>query len=370
MTNLQKKSWPSNAWYQAAWSTEVTDRPFARRLLDQPVVLFRDTDGKVHALEDRCCHRATPLHLGDVVPAGLQCGYHGLVFDGSGACVEIPGQATIPPQARVRSYSVVERQEFIWIWMGDADLADPAGLIDYAWNDDHESWPHKHEVFHINCHFMLLIDNLMDLTHVPHVHKKTIGGGPVMDQVNARMEVNKTATGVHFVRWILNSIPPPTFARSARWDDSIRVDRWADFEYIAPASVVQWTGSLEVGRGAEQDRTQPGGFNIRVYHGVTPETEDSCHYFWTAANGHRPAESETTATLHQEVLETFMEDLVFLEQQHECLKATGEAALIDVKHDVARRPARRALDRMIAREAQVPTSDASAAVTSDLAATG
>jgi phenylpropionate dioxygenase-like ring-hydroxylating dioxygenase large terminal subunit len=346
----QKKPWPQNAWYQAAWSHEIKDKPFARTVLNEPIVMFRDAKGSAHALEDRCCHRATPLRLGEVVPAGLQCGYHGLVFDGSGKCVVIPGQDSIPPQARVRSFPVVERQEIVWAWMGDPDKADPAQIIDYPWNDDHDNWPHFHEVYHIKCDFMLLIDNLMDLTHVPHVHKKTIGGGPVMDQVNARMKVERTETGVHFVRWMLNSTPPPTFARSAGWTDGVKVDRWADFEYVAPSTVVQWTGSLEVGRDAEQDRNQPGGFNLRGYHGVTPETEDSCHYFWSAANGHRPADAEVTAALHKEVAVTFLEDLEFLEAQHESMKRTQDAPLVDVKHDTARLPARRAIDRMIARE--------------------
>jgi vanillate O-demethylase monooxygenase subunit len=55
---------------------------------------------------DRCCHRAAPLHLGNLVEAGIQCGYHGLVFDTSGRCVAIPGQKLIPQDARVRSYPI------------------------------------------------------------------------------------------------------------------------------------------------------------------------------------------------------------------------------------------------------------------------
>ena len=69
-----EQPWPLNAWYHAAWFNEVEDKPFSRTLLNEAVVLFRDTDGVAHALEDRCCHRATPLRLGDVVEGGLQCG--------------------------------------------------------------------------------------------------------------------------------------------------------------------------------------------------------------------------------------------------------------------------------------------------------
>ena len=95
-----------NAWYIAAWADELGSEPLARRICNDPVVLFRDGAGKVGVLADRCCHRAAPLHRGSVVEAGIQCGYHGLVFDGSGHCIAIPGQTLIPEDARVRVFTV------------------------------------------------------------------------------------------------------------------------------------------------------------------------------------------------------------------------------------------------------------------------
>jgi phenylpropionate dioxygenase-like ring-hydroxylating dioxygenase large terminal subunit len=93
-----------NAWYIAAWADEIGgDQPLARRICNEPIVLFRGGTGRVGALTDRCCHRAAPLSMGSVVVEGIQCGYHGLVIDGSGRCVRIPGQKQIPADARVRS---------------------------------------------------------------------------------------------------------------------------------------------------------------------------------------------------------------------------------------------------------------------------
>jgi len=77
-----------NAWYIAAWADELSDKPLARRILNEPVVLFRDKSGKAAAIADRCCHRGTPLSLGEVTDQGLQCGYHGMIFDGAGKCVK------------------------------------------------------------------------------------------------------------------------------------------------------------------------------------------------------------------------------------------------------------------------------------------
>ncbi|MBT4940662.1 MAG: aromatic ring-hydroxylating dioxygenase subunit alpha [Rhodospirillaceae bacterium] len=346
------QQWPLNAWYQAAWSHEVEgEKPLARTLLNENVALFRDKDGKACAVEDRCCHRATPLSLGDVVEGGVQCGYHGMTFNGAGDCVFIPGQEKIPPYAKVRGFPIFERQEIVWIWMGDPALADPSELlVDFPWNDDHENWPHIHDMYEIECNYMLLIDNLMDLTHIPYIHRNTIGGGDQKGQVNATMEVTPKETGVHYIRWMESIMPPPTYVKGAGFKDGQLVDRWQEFEYVVPSTVVQWTGALEEGRGAKESREQEGGFNLRLYHGVTPRTESSCYYFWTPLNGYKPKDEEATKILHGEIAFTFNEDLDFLEQQQACMAETMDKGFVDIRHDSARLPARRAIERMIAKE--------------------
>ena len=145
-----------NAWYIGAWADELDDKPLARPICGDPVVLFRDGSGRAAALADRCCHRATPLHLGSLVEAGIQCGYHGLVFDTTGRCVTIPGQ---PQNAQVRSYPTVERDQL-------PSLADPAKIVDFPYHNDPARWPNKHAVYPIKGNYMLMVDNLMDLTHL------------------------------------------------------------------------------------------------------------------------------------------------------------------------------------------------------------
>lgn len=203
-----------NAWYIAAWADEIGQAPFARRILDEPIVIFKDAGGKLGALEDRCCHRGTPLAFGAVIPAGLQCGYHGLVFDASGQCVLVPGDHKIPRGARVRSYPVVEKDAFVWIWMGEPARADRALILDYPYHNDAKNWPHRHTTYPIRCDYMLMIDNLMDLSHLGYIHGGTIGGMP-LTHVQAQMHVMRTPNGVRFDRWMLNSVPPPTYAKAA-----------------------------------------------------------------------------------------------------------------------------------------------------------
>ena len=108
-----------NAWYVAAWSAELeAGRLLARRLLDEPVVLYRDSEGHAWALADRCPHRFAPLSMGQLVNGHVQCRYHGLRFEGGGACVHNP-HGPVPRAAHVRSYPLLERYSAVWIWMGD-----------------------------------------------------------------------------------------------------------------------------------------------------------------------------------------------------------------------------------------------------------
>lgn len=333
-----------NAWYIAAWADEIEDKPVARTILGDAIVLYRDKSGQFGALEDRCCHRGTPLRFGEVVDAGLQCGYHGLVFDCAGACVSIPGQAKIPAKARVRSYSIVEKDEFLWIWMGEASEANTLKIVDYPFHNDHQKWPHKHTVYRINASYKLMIDNLMDMTHLAYVHKSTIGGSNAKIHVNAQMKVTPKDTGLHYIRWMLDCEPPPTYKKAVTFNGN--VDRWQEFEFIAPSSIVQWSGALNTGRDAQGNRDQDGGFSLRLFHGLTPETENSCLYFWSTCNGYRQDEPVATEQLFREIADAFSEDKAIVEAQQSMLDVTGETGLVDIVSDAARIHMRRTLERL------------------------
>ena len=155
-----------NAWYIAAWADEIArGQPLARRICNEPIVLFREGTGRVGALADRCCHRAAPLSMGSVVEEGIQCGYHGLVIDGSGRCVRVPGQKQIPADARVRSYPAIEKDQMVWLWMGDAAAADPAAVPPSLALDD-PAWRLRASHLDYAAHYLLIDDNLLDLTHL------------------------------------------------------------------------------------------------------------------------------------------------------------------------------------------------------------
>ena len=343
VTDTTNQPFVRNAWYVAAWPEEIDEAPLARTIMNEPIVMFRDADGNVGAIEDRCCHRGAPLSHGTVVEKGLQCVYHGLVFDGDGKCVKIPGQKTLPDQANIQGYPLFEQHKIVWIWMGDPALADESMIVGYPWHDQTDKWPHRKECYSIKCNYMLMIDNLMDLTHLGYLHTKTIGGDPMI-HVDADTTVDRTKTGVLLPRWMLDSNPPPTYQKGLGFKG--KVARWAEFEYFAPSTIVQWSGGLDVGKGARENREQDG-FHLRLLHAVTPETETTCFYFWSTANGHRQDEPQATEDMYNEIVATFIEDIDILEAQQSRIDLNPDRPLVSIYSDGAMTYARRALREMI-----------------------
>jgi phenylpropionate dioxygenase-like ring-hydroxylating dioxygenase large terminal subunit len=263
----------------------------------------------------------------------------------------VPGQSSIPDALRVRSYPLVEKNQFLWVWMGEAARADRSLIVDFPYHDDKARWPNKHDCYPIQANYMLMVDNLMDLTHLGYLHARTVGGNP-LTHVNAEMKTTRTPTGIKFMRWMRNSVPPPSYVRAAGFQG--RVDRWQEFEWVAPSSVLQWTGAADVGTGAESEVVagkRDGGFQFRLFHGLTPETETSCFYFWSCANGYRQHEPEATEQLYREIAPTFVEDKDMVEAQQARLSELGEPGLVDIVSDGNRTIMRRFIERLLAQEA-------------------
>ena len=336
----------TNAWYVGAWADELGAKPVARRICNEPIVFYRDAQGRASALADFCCHRGAPLSCGTVIEAGLECGYHGMVYGRDGAVVVIPGQDHIPSKARVRSYPVVVKDGMVWIWMGAAADADPNGIMDYPYNTD-PAWPSKHAVYHVKGNSMLLVDNLMDLSHLAYVHLSTIGGNP-QAQINAVMDEESTEKGLKFTRWLLDSTPPPTFQKRIPFRGN--VDRWGEFDYIAPASIAQWGGAVDVNTGARDRNKREGGFQFHIFHGLTPETESTSLYFWSVANGHQRDDPSATEELFNELSIAFNEDIAIIEKQQQRLTEFGESGLVGMRNDGARIHMRRIVDELAKRE--------------------
>jgi vanillate O-demethylase monooxygenase subunit len=334
-----------NLWYVAAWSHEIGAKPLGRKILNEPVVLYRGADGTVRGLEDRCCHRAMPLSLGEVNGCNLRCNYHGLEFDATGACVRVPGQDFVPPQARVKSYPVVEQDCLVWIWMGAPERADASRIIRYPWHQD-PKWRWKSDNYRLGCDYLLLQDNLMDLTHLAYVHRFTIGGNPDT-HFEAETKVERDGTCVKVRRWMPDSEPPETYRKAVGFKG--KVDRWQETE-AWPGVMHIYTGATDAGTGAYEGKRE-GGFGLRLFEGLTPETETSTNYFWSAAHNYRLDDPSATEQLYREIKATVDEDVVVLEAQQAMLLAEPEREFVSIKFDLGPTRARLVIKSLIEQEA-------------------
>ncbi|WP_324767062.1 aromatic ring-hydroxylating dioxygenase subunit alpha [Pokkaliibacter plantistimulans] len=336
---------PLDQWYVAAHAWEVTQQPLARTLLSHPVVMFRTAAGEVAALEDRCCHRALPLSRGTVEADGIRCGYHGLLFDQQGSCVDIPGQLKIPAKARVRSYVVCEQDDLVWMWFGRDAGAAPAHQPPRY--DVHSSgkYLYKGDVYHYDAPYQLIHDNLLDLSHLGYVHLHTIGGD-ARTHMNARMTVEEQGETVTVKRHMLDSVPPPTYVAAYPFRE--KVDRWQEIEFRVTHLRI-WTGAVDAGSESVDDPDR-GGFHMRGFHGVTPETATTSHYFWTIATNPKENLQETLQKVVEQTKFTFDEDKVVIEAQYNNICQFDHPSMIDIHVDIGANRARRMIQRLCMKE--------------------
>ena len=346
---------PLNAWYVAAWDHEVTNRaPLARTVAGRPLALWRGTDGRVSALADACWHRLAPLSKGAIIGDELQCPYHGLRYNRAGRCTAMPAQKTINPSATVPSYPVVERHRFIWVWLGDADLADPARIPDMHQMDSPE-WAGDGETIHAGCNYQLILDNLMDLTHEEFVHSSSIGQAELSE---SDFEVTHDDSHVTVSRWMLDIDPPPFWRKNL--NDKFpgfsgTVDRWQIIRYEAPSTICIDVGVARAGTGApEGDRSQ--GVNGYVMNTITPESDRSSHYFWAFMRNYRLESQSITTQLRQGVHNVFGEDEDMLIAQQRAIDANPDYEFYSLNIDAGGMWVRRILDRML--QAEGRSSDA------------
>ncbi|RBH55823.1 aromatic ring-hydroxylating dioxygenase subunit alpha [Pseudomonas sp. MWU13-2860] len=336
-----------NCWYVAGWADELIEgQLLPRTVLNEKVVLFRDSKGTLQALQDRCPHRFVPLHLGRLHNDRIQCAYHGLSFDCSGACVHNPhGNGAIPNAARVRVYPMQERHGFAWIWMGEPDRADPALITDFSAMDPQTAYIGK-SYLHVKANYVLETDNILDLSHIEFLHGNSLGSAAVAQGV---IEVEQHGEVVHSKRTTHNEQLTPDLERLRGIPSGQRVDRWLDVRWNAPSNLLLNSGYTPSGEPRENGRS------VYVAHVFTPETAGTTHYWFGIAfpkelgeEGRRLAEENI-----QWLLQPFTtEDMPMLQAQQEVIGDQDFWALKPVllASDGGAVRARRLLEKMIQQE--------------------
>ncbi len=340
-----------DCWYVAAWSSEIGREPFARRLLDEPVVLYRTADGKPTALADRCCHRALPLSMGTVSGDRLRCGYHGLEFAPDGRCVAVPGQSRIPPGAAVRSYPLLERAGWVWIWMGDPAGADETLLPDWWWMD-HPGWKtvpgNGAHPLHTRCNYQMIIENLLDLSHLTFVHADTIGNDEI---TRFPAHTERLADGVRMTR-LMPAVEPAAFYKAAG-DFAGAVDRWQVVDARLPVYVDVDVGCAEAGSGVlEGDRGR--GIAFHVPNCPTPETATTTHHFYAHSRLFQIDSAAMDEIYRTDFTRVFLQDLTIMEAQQRRGDEMPDAPVVDLNVDAPALRMRALLKEKIAAQAHRP----------------
>jgi len=333
-----------NAWYVAAWDHEVTRSMKRRIILDEPVLLFRKDDGIAVALEDRCCHRQAPLSMGKLIGNVVKCPYHGLEFDSSGKCVKVPSQDMVPPSAKVRSYPLVERNHWLWIWMGEPAKADPALIEDFHFMDD-PAWRYGGNYLHVESNYLLLVENLLDTTHLPFLHPTTLGTDAF---ARSEFEVKREGDRITVGRYLMNELPAPFHKQMGEFPDGMKVDRWQVTHYGPPSFVKLDIGSAPVGTPIRQGE-RGKGVNMWNLNAITPESEKSTHYFFAQAYNFKLDQPWISDMLAKQITDIFQDDLAMVKAQQKNMDM-GPSPSVTLGQDKAWIAMRGIVDRLIREE--------------------
>ncbi len=188
-------------WYPVAFAHEVGAQPVAVRLLDERVVVYRLSDGKVFAARDICLHRGVPLSMGHVEGDEIICKYHGLRYDRSGQCVCIPAhpKGAISPRLHLTTYGAREAYGLIWVRLVDDGEEN---FPDFSeWNDP--------EFIQVLPESVMLaasagrqVEGFLDVAHFAFIHTSSFGEAD--NAVVPDYPVEKTASG--FVADYISSV--------------------------------------------------------------------------------------------------------------------------------------------------------------------
>lgn len=313
-----------NGWYPIALASEVQGEIVERTAVGRRIVLYRTSTG-VTALDGLCPHRQYPFVLGKLQEDRIECGYHGLTFDSSGACVRIPGQTHIPPALRVHQYPTVERGSWVWSWFGESADADQKKIPEH-WLAA-TGWVSQGSSYHVKARAQLILENLMDLSHETFIHSTSIGNRHVA-AVPVKTEVDGDV--VRGTRVIESAQAAPAHAA---WGAVSPVERLQVMEFFPPSFIVV--------HGELSDANQRK-FRWKTLHGITPITAQSSRYQFAFVRDF--ALDEDWSALNNIIVN---EDLQALEAQEDALSnASRQLPELSVEADAAALQVRLVLRRL------------------------
>jgi vanillate O-demethylase monooxygenase subunit len=302
--------------------------------------------------------------MGWIEGENLRCRYHGLLYEPGGRCIKIPGQDRVGEWACLRSYPVVESNKWVMVWMGEPEKAATTRAPDFHRGLGDPTWRHINGTLHIPSNYKLLLDNLLDLSHLAYLHNTTIGNEVMAD---ADLIYNEDPDRLRVTRFMRNIPPSSAFAEFGRYSADAKIDRWQVTEYMPPTYFLINNGTDPAGKvdlTPEVRAKGRGTWGFQVYHGITPETDTSTFQFWAIAHPREfvdPSQYEKfNVVMGKQVLSEDMEAYI---GQHRALMAmdpskarSGDVSpLGEIRADRGLVIGRRMLDKLVAQEHKVVT---------------
>lgn len=293
-------SWVRNAWYAAGFGDEFGRKPVERTILGERVLLFRSEAGEAVALSGVCLHRFMPLAMGEREGDVVKCAYHGMSFDKTGRCVT--GPAGSPAAGRLHRYPTLEIGPLVWIWTGAAENADADMLPDFAqcgiategWRAD------PNGIKRIAARYMLIVDNLFDLSHINWVHASVLGRLSIVD----RKPVLRDGGGLLYYER-RETGDPDDFLRYLFPDVVGPVENVLATIMLGPGLITSLGPSVR--EAADSPAAGRIHGDMHFVHVITPETEQSTFVLTLITRNFRIADDELSAAMRRQ-------NDVFLEQ--------------------------------------------------------
>lgn len=278
-----------NRWYVAAFSEEITRQPMERTILGTPVVFYRTEDGTPIAMYGLCPHRYFPLALGKLEGDAIVCGYHGFTFAADGKCIKIPAQGT-GSGFRLPVFTLVERGPLVWIWMGDRERCDNDQIPPYEdFGLDQPGWNEcAHTRFQVDARAQLLIDNLMDLTHLPFLHMQVPVGEAFLQKTLVSEQRPRSFQLRRPSRTPWSGFHEMLYTAQARFEGLSDMESITDF--YGP-ELIRTSGPITKAIDGHNDVPKELG-TLWILHGITPESDQSMHYFGLMTRDFRIEDTE------------------------------------------------------------------------------
>jgi phenylpropionate dioxygenase-like ring-hydroxylating dioxygenase large terminal subunit len=258
----------------------------------------------------------------------------------------VPSQERVPPSARVKAYPVVEKNHWIWIWTGDPAKADPSLIEDFHWMDD-PKWGFGGNYLHVDANYLLLVENLLDTTHLPFLHPTSLGTDAF---AKSEFEVMREGDRIKVARWLMDQPPAPFHKQMGGFPDGMHVDRWQIAQFGPPSFVKLDVGSAPAGAGARQgDRSK--GMNMWNLNAITPETEKTAHYFYAQAYNFKLDQRWVSDLVRSQVTKAFLEDMAMIKAQQQNMDL-GPSQAVSLGQDKAWIAMRQIVQRLIQEEQQ------------------